>query len=265
MTVIVAESTGSTGDLGAIGTNGTACGRPTSAAEPVSDTVAVARPDPVEPPQRTIDTELTARFERDVIPLWAPLFRRAMRLTRTRADAENLLQDTMLSAYVGFHLFREGTNLNAWLHRILTNNYINTYRRTLRQPVVYPRAEITDELLATNVARSSTGLRSAEDEALDTLPDTEIKAAMKALPEEFRLAVYYADVRDLKYRQIAEIMHVPQGTVMSRLHRGRRQLRRLLGDDAEYPSATTPRRARSTSCDEDKLGMAGLGAPATRR
>jgi len=266
MTVKVAESTGSTGDLGAARTNGTVCGRPTSAAEPVSDTVAVA-PDPVEPPQRTIDAELTARFERDVIPLLAPLFRRAMRLTRTRADAENLLQDTMLSAYVGFHLFREGTNLNAWLHRILTNNYIDTYRRTLRQPVVYLRAEITDELLATGVAHSSTGLRSAEDEALDTLPDTEIKTAMKALPEQFRLAVYYADVQDLKYRQIAEIMHIPQGTVMSRLHRGRRELRRLLSDDAEYKTATTTRRARSArsaSCNEDKLGMVGPSAPATR-
>jgi len=229
---MVGESTGSTGDLGAIGTNGTACGPPTSTAEAGSGTVAVARPDRVEPPRRTIDAELTARFERDVIPLWAPLFRRAMRLTRNRADAENLLQDTMLSAYRGFHLFREGTNLNAWLHRILTNNYINTYRRMRWHPVVYPRAEITDELLATNVAHSSTGLRSAEDEALDTLPDAEILTAMKALPEQFRLAVYYADVQDLKYRQIAEIMHIPRGTVTSRLHRGRRQLRRLLGDDA---------------------------------
>jgi RNA polymerase sigma-70 factor (ECF subfamily) len=268
MTVILGESTGRSNDLGAIGTNGTACAYRTPAAEPVS----VARPerlvepsDPVGPPQRTTNGELTARFERDVIPLRAPLYRRAMRLTRNRADAENLLQDTMLSAYVGFHLFKEGTNLNAWLHRILTNNYIDTYRRTLRQPVVYLRAEMTDELLATNVAHSSTGLRSAEDEALDTLPDTEVKTAMKALPEQFRLAVYYADVQDLKYGQIAEIMHIPKGTVMSRLHRGRRQLRRLLGGDAEYTSATTTRRARSTSCNEDKLGMVGLSAPAPTR
>jgi RNA polymerase sigma-70 factor (ECF subfamily) len=247
------ESTGSTGDLGAIRTNGTACSPPTSTAEPVSGTVAVARPDRVQPVLRTIDAGLTTRFERDVIPLWAPLFRRAMRLTRNHADAENLLQDTMLSAYRGFHLFREGTNLNAWLHRILTNNYINTYRRMRWQPVVYPRAEITDELLATSVAHSSTELRSAEDQALDTLPDAEILTAMKALPEQFRLAVYYADIQDLKYRQIAEIMHIPQGTVTSRLHRGRRQLRRLLGDDAEYPSATSRHDDPPNQCASRKV------------
>jgi RNA polymerase sigma-70 factor (ECF subfamily) len=143
----------------------------------------------------------------------------------------------MLAAYVGFHSFREGTNLNAWLHRILTNKFIDTYRQTQRQPVVYLRAEITDEVLAVNVAHSSTGLRSAEDEAPDTLPDTEIKTAMNALPEQIRWVVYYADVQDLKYKQIAEIMHIPQGTVMSRLHRGRQRLRRLLGDVAEHTSA----------------------------
>src|SRR5258708_9006590 len=162
MSVIVAESTGGTGDLGAVGTNETECDYPTAPAEPVSDTVGVPRPerfvgpsDPAGAPRRS-SAELTARFERDVIPLRAPLYRRAMRLTRNRADAENLLQDTMLSAYVGFHLFKEGTNLNAWLHRILTNNYIDTYRRTLRQPLVYLRHEHTDELLATNVAHSAT-------------------------------------------------------------------------------------------------------------
>jgi RNA polymerase sigma-70 factor (ECF subfamily) len=246
MTATVVESTSGTGDLGAIGADGTACGYANPTAVPVGDTVGVVRPErivrPSEPAgssQRTTNAELTARFERDVIPLRAPLYRRAMRLTRNLADAENLLQDTMLSAYVGFHSFREGTNLNAWLHRILTNKYIDTYRQTQRQPVMYLRAEITDELLAVNVAHSSTGLRSAEDEALDMFPDTDIKAAMKALPEENRLVVYYADVQDLKYRQIAEIMHIPQGTVMSRLHRGRRQLRRLLGNVAEYTSATT--------------------------
>ena len=246
MTAIVAESAGDTGDLGAVGTNGTAWGNANPTAVPAGDTVGVARPgrfvgtsDPAGSPQRTTNADLTARFERDVMPLRAPLYRRAMRLTRNLADAENLLQDTMLSAFVGFHSFREGTNLNAWLHRILTNKYIDTYRQTQRQPVMYLRAEITDELLAVNVAHSSTGLRSAEDEALDMLPDTDIKTAMKALPEQNRLVVYYADVQDLKYRQIAEIMHIPQGTVMSRLHRGRRQLRRLLGNVAEYTSATT--------------------------
>jgi RNA polymerase sigma-70 factor (ECF subfamily) len=269
VTVTVAESTGGTDDLDAVGTNETGCGYRTPTAEPVSETVGIARPerlvghsDPAGPPRRATNAELTARFERDVIPLRAPLYRRAMRLTRNRADAENLLQDTMLSAYVGFHRFREGTNLIAWLHRILTNNYIDTYRQTQRQPVVYLRAEITEELAAANVTRSSTGLRSAEDEALDTLPDTEIKTAMEALPEQFRLVVFYADVQDLKYRQIAEIMHIPPGTVMSRLHRGRRQLRRLLGDVAEFTSATTTQRARSISCNEANLDTVGLSASA---
>ena len=202
----------------------------------------------------TTNAELTARFERDVIPLRAPLFRRALRLTSNRTDAENLLQDTMLAAYVGFDSFREGTNLNAWLHRILKNKYIDTYRKRQRQPVVYLRADITDELLAVDGAHSSTGQRSAEDEALETLPNTDIKMAMKALPEQTRLVVYYADVQDLKYRQIAEIMHIPQGTVMSRLHRGRRQLRRLLVDVAECTGTTPTRRARSISCNEAKLG-----------
>jgi Sigma-70, region 4 len=118
--------------------------------------------------------------------------------------------------------------------------------------------------MAANVGHSSTGLRSAEDEALDTLPDTEVKTALKAPPEEFRLVVYYADVQDLKYRQIAEIMRIPPGTVMSRLHRGRRQLRRLLGDVTEYTSAPTFRRARSTSCNEAKLGTRGCARRSQR-
>jgi RNA polymerase sigma-70 factor (ECF subfamily) len=123
--------------------------------------------------------------------------------------------------------------------------------------VQYPTEKITDQQLAANAAHSSTGLRSAEDEALETLPDTEIKAAMKALPEQFRMVVYYADVEDLKYTQIADIMHIPTGTVMSRLHRGRRQLRSLLGDVDEHTSATTTRRARSISSTVANLGIRG--------
>jgi RNA polymerase sigma-70 factor, ECF subfamily len=180
---------------------------------------------------RETSAELSALFERDAIALRAPLYRRALRMTHNRPDAEDLLQDTMLSAYASFHSFRQGTNLNAWLHRILTNTYINNYRKKQRRAMQYPTEQITDQQLATNAAHSSVGLRSAEDEALDTLPDTEIKAAMQALPEQFRTVVYYADVEDLKYTQIAEIMHTSQGTVMSRLHRGRRQLRRLLANE----------------------------------
>ena len=131
-------------------------------------------------------------------------------MTHNRADAEDLLQDTMMSAYAGFHSFRQGSNLSAWLHLILTNIYINSYRKKQGQPVAYPAEEITDQQLAANAEHSSRGLRSAEDEALDTFPDTAIKAAMRTLREQFRMVLYYAGVEDLKYTQIAEIMD-PEG------------------------------------------------------
>ncbi|MDP9298073.1 MAG: sigma-70 family RNA polymerase sigma factor [Actinomycetota bacterium] len=182
---------------------------------------------------RADEAELRERFERDVLPLLPSLYGAAMRMTRNPSDAEDLLQDTYLRAYRGFAGFQEGTNLKAWLYRILTNSFINTYRKKQREPQTVEGPDDADEWYLYDRLGGRSVEVSAENEVLDRIPDADVKAALESLSENFRLAVLLADVEGFSYKEIAEITDVPIGTVMSRLHRGRKALERALFDTAK--------------------------------
>jgi RNA polymerase sigma-70 factor, ECF subfamily len=178
------------------------------------------------------DAALRERFERDVLPLLPSLYGAALRMTRNPADAEDLVQDTYLRAYRGFSGFKEGTNLKAWLYRILTNSFINTYRKKQREPQTVEGPDDVEEWYLFDRLGGRNVEGSAEEEVLDNIPDADVKAALESLPENFRLPVLLADVEGFSYKEIADMMGTPIGTVMSRLHRGRKALEKALWETA---------------------------------
>jgi RNA polymerase sigma-70 factor, ECF subfamily len=193
------------------------------------------------PPTRGNETTRAARFERDALPYLQRMHPKALRLTRNRADAEDLLQETSARAYASFGQFEPGTNLKAWLYRILLNTFITSYRKRQRQPRPAATSEGEDWQLARAASHTSRGLSAADTEVLEHMPDPWVQHALQQLPADFRIAVYLADVEGYSYREIAAIIRTPIGTVMSRLHRGRGQLRVLLQD---YAAARRPVGAR---------------------
>jgi RNA polymerase sigma-70 factor (ECF subfamily) len=189
------------------------------------------------------------RFAEQAMQHMGALYGAALRMTRNLADAEDLVQETFLKAYRGFDGFKEGTNLKAWLYRILTNTYINAYRARQRRPAESELDEVEDLFLYRRLGglEAAQASRSAEDELMDLFTDAEIKEAIEDLPEAFRLAVLLADVEGFSYKEIAEILDVPIGTVMSRLHRGRKGLEKRLYDFAVARGLADPAPATETS------------------
>ena len=176
--------------------------------------------------------ERKERFERDALIFTSALYGAALRYTKNPQDAEDLVQDTYAKALNSFHQFEPGTNLQAWLYRILTTTFINTYRKDQRRPQISD-GEVEDWQIFEAASHTSDQGKSAEDVVLENLPDGDVKEALASIPEDFRMVVYYADVEGYSYKEIAEIIGAPTGTVMSRLHRGRQLLRVALADYAK--------------------------------
>ena len=176
----------------------------------------------------------SARFEQTALPFLDQLYSAALRMTRNPSDAEDLVQETFVKAFAAFHQFEEGTNLKAWLYRILTNTYINSYRAKKRRPDESDLDDVEDLYLYRRLGglEGAVAGRSAEDELLDIYTDDEVKEAIESLPEQFRMAVLLADVEGFSYKEIADILEIPIGTVMSRLHRGRKGLQKKLWEFA---------------------------------
>jgi RNA polymerase sigma-70 factor (ECF subfamily) len=182
------------------------------------------------------------RFVDQAMPLMPSLYTAALRMTRNSADAEDLVQETYLKAYRGFGSFQEGTNLKSWLYKILTNTFINSYRSRRRRPTETELDEVEDLYLYRRLggADLASMSRSAEDLVVDQFSEAEVKRAVEALPEPFRLAVLLSDVEGFSYKEIAEILDVPIGTVMSRLHRGRKALQKVLASYVEQKRLSPP-------------------------